>query len=275
MNYHKYPNLYIVGAAKCATTSLADFLRKNSSMFYVPINKEPNYFVFRSNSLSINNLLGPVEPEILRQKTHSWSVPSEVSYLRLYESSTAKWNVDASVRYLYYPKCAKEIKSVAPHETKIVICIRQPSKRAISHYIMMRHKYKLEDCSLDAALERECERIEAGWDFDWHYLNCSRYSSQIIRYIEEFGRDRVHIISLESLNKSRIATIFRLMKFLDIRPSSMLKLLLNKFPVSNKSNSNASKSLEITSSTKKKLIYLDEFEKAQLNHLDLSVDLQW
>jgi hypothetical protein len=229
------PNLFILGAAKSATTSLADYLRRLNRLCYCPSNKEPNYFVFESNSLDINSIKGPETPENLRHRIHSWSITDLKDYQEMYSGASQKWKIDASVRYLYYGRCAEAIKAYALGSAmpKFVICLRRPSRRATSHYLMMRNKYSLETLSFPDAIDAEADRIASSWDFDWHYSECGRYAQQMQVYLDKFQRDSFHILFYENLIRSPRRELLRLLLFLDIGLTNLSRSVLSTLPVSN------------------------------------------
>lgn len=229
------PNLFILGAAKSATTSLADYLRRLNRLCFCPSNKEPNYFVFESNSLDINSINGPESPEKLRAKIHSWSITDLKDYQRIYSGTSQKWKIDASVRYLYYGRCAEAIKKYTSDASnpKFIICLRRPSRRATSHYLMMRNKYSLETLSFPDAIDAEADRITSGWDFDWHYSECGRYAQQLQVYLDRFPRDSFHILFYENLVRTPRRELLRLLFFLDIGLTTISRSVLLTLPVSN------------------------------------------
>ncbi len=57
-----WPNLYIVGAPKCGTTSVAEYLRKHPQVF-IPEMKEPHFFmtVRRPPKLPGDHCLGDLD----------------------------------------------------------------------------------------------------------------------------------------------------------------------------------------------------------------------
>ena len=99
------PNLFIVGAPKCGTTSLDNYLRQHPDVFMSP-KKEPHYF---GSDL--------YAPRFIRD----WE-----TYRVLFSGATDEAVVgEASVWYLYSQNAAREIHSVCPN-AKIIIMLRNP-----------------------------------------------------------------------------------------------------------------------------------------------------
>lgn len=256
----------MIGAAKSATTSLSDYLRRLRRFCFCPINKESNFFVFQSQALDLNDIRGPISSDELRAKIHAWSVSRPKEYKRIYSGASQKWKLDASVRYLYYGSCAQAIKDYTSGscKPKFIACLRKPSARAISHYLMMKMKFSLEPLSFSDAIDAEDERIACGWDYDWHYTSCGRYYKQLRQYIDVFGRDSIHILYYEDLIKSPGKEIFRLLLFLDLGLSNLSRSIFYSFPVSNPGAGRGADILDsLPSYARRKLLRMDD-EQRQL-----------
>jgi hypothetical protein len=214
----RWPSLFIVGAAKCGTTTVARYLAQHPEIGFSTV-KEPNFFALEGRDLRA--MRGPAEPAILWRELYQWSVTDEQEYLRLFSAFGDRpiW-AEASVRYLACPEAAGRIHRVAP-DAKIVIMLRHPAKRAWSHYAMMRCVYQLEPLSFEEALRAEDQRRAAAWDYDWHYLAVSRYAGQVARYLEYFDRPQIGIFFLEDFVKRPQVMLEQLQRFAgvsEVRP---------------------------------------------------------
>lgn len=185
-----WPELYIVGAAKCGTSSLAHYVAQHPDVGMCR-HKEPNYFALADRNLL--EMSGPASGEVLYKRLYSGSASTAEAYHKLFSHVSDKPVLaDASVRYLYSERAAARIHQVSPN-AKIVILLREPARRAWSHYAMMKYLFGLEPLSWRAALCAEDERIAAGWDYDWHYASVGMYASQVKRYLDLFGHSQVRI----------------------------------------------------------------------------------
>jgi hypothetical protein len=183
------PNFLIIGAAKAGTTSLWAYLRQHPEVFF-PANKEPNFFALEDRSLSLR---GPASPKVLHELLYSYCVQDYESYLGLFRSVRGQKAVgEASVRYLYAQEAPERIRASIP-DVRLVAILRNPVSRLYSHYSMNR-QYGLESLGVLEAIEAERSRREAGWAYDWHYVNVSRYAGQIRRYFMLFGREQVKVL---------------------------------------------------------------------------------
>jgi len=192
------PNLFVIGAMKSGTTYLAAQLSGHPQIL-ICAPEEPSYFV---------------DPEVLREIwPHMWKREfwrSEDSYLRLFEHAGGAAVIgEASTNYTKLPQIAgvvDRIKRFNP-EARFVYLMRDPVDRAITHYWhMVRHHS--EHRSLDVAIEQ-----------DLQYRDVSYYAMQLRPYLEAFGRDRVHLLTHETLTARPREVLRELYAWLGVDPS--------------------------------------------------------
>lgn len=188
-----WPNFFIVGATRCGTSSLYEYLNKTSGIFMSEI-KEPAFF---SNSIT-------------RRKP----VDNENDYLKLFENSKIEQPIgEASTRYFIDPKSPLLIKDKIPH-AKIIILLRDPVERAFSSYLYYLRRENSQ--SFHDVMKKSMET-----DLSEDYLLClvikgGLYYEPIKKYIDVFGADSVKILFYEEFF-SDIQTHFKdLLKFLEI-----------------------------------------------------------
>ncbi|MBO9997919.1 MAG: sulfotransferase [Cyanobacteria bacterium SID2] len=211
----RLPSFFIVGAAKSGTSSLWHYLKQHPSIF-MSSPKEPNFFVFKG--VDLHHQKGPSRPDILYRKLYRNSILNFDEYQNLFEDARDIPAVgEASVRYLYFPETARRIHEKIP-DAKIIVMLRNPIERLYSHY-NMNYRSLLEPLSLDKALDREAERIQAGWDYDWHYTKVGMYYPQIEKYINCFGRENVKVIIYDDFNKNPIEISHEVYRFLGVDDS--------------------------------------------------------
>ena len=118
----KLANFFIVGAAKAGTTAICDMLSQHPEVYCSPV-KEPNYF----------------SRDILLQQDLYYGyqgVESKAEYNACFsKAKSEKIRLEASVSYFSYPQVAERIKQEVPN-AKILIVLRDPIERAVSHYLM-------------------------------------------------------------------------------------------------------------------------------------------
>lgn len=180
------PNLIIVGAMKCGTTSLHYYLNLHPQISMSEV-KELNFFVQERN----------------------WH-----KGIKWYESNfTNKTKIcgEPSPNYTNYPffrGVPKRMYSIVP-EAKLIYIVRDPIERIISHYI---HNYinALENKTIIEALTRLDDNP---------YVCRSKYYMQLEQYLNYFPKSSILIITLEDLYSHRQQTLQRVFRFLEIDDS--------------------------------------------------------
>ena len=203
--------IFIVGAPKAGTSSVYHFLNDHSEVVMCDP-KEPNYFT----QAETKNLYTS-----LAYSSRFISISNEDEYHALFSSRDARKG-EASVSYLFYPGIAQRIKAYNP-DSKIVICLRNPVDRAISHHAMdyrlgftkKNIDYLFDDKSLESTEYQQ-------------YVLVGQYSEQVARYISEFGRDRVKVIWFDKLKEYPEMVRDELCDFLSISPSNTMLPHRNK-----------------------------------------------
>ena len=194
-------DFFIVGAPKAGTTSLYHYLNEHPKII-MSKEKEPDYFsheALKNQNIYYYNMQIDTE-----EKYHSlFNVERDDSILG-----------EASVSYLFYEDVPAKIKQYNKH-AKIIIVLRNPIERAYSHYLM--------DFRLGLVQNTFEEIIYRGSsvskDFELHYqqyIEVSQYFSQIERYLKIFGKENIHIIDYEDLQKDQEAVLKNIFLFLEV-----------------------------------------------------------
>ena len=131
------PNYMFIGAAKSATTTFFDILKKHEDIF-VPKFKEPHFFNIDENYLKGLDWY---------KKTYFTDINNESII------------IDFTPTYLYYKLCAERIFDSLGPNVKFVIILRNPVDRAYSHYNHSKRDGH-EVSSFEDAIKLENERIE-------------------------------------------------------------------------------------------------------------------
>ena len=134
---------------------------------------------------------------------------------------------EASPYYLAHPHVPKRIATVQP-DVKMIALLRDPKKRALSHYHMSVRKGR-ESFSFDEAIRKEEERIGDDWQRTleqdgyesvplryYSYKLRGHYAEQLKRYLEYFDRNQLLVLPSEWLRDYTNSTLTRICSFLDI-----------------------------------------------------------
>lgn len=178
-------HLLLIGAPKCGTTSLANWLAGHSRINLVA-GKEPGFFRTRKDRFVLN----AHKPEEYSYPDPKGPMKNLEGYLRLSAPFAAEtWSLDASTDYLSDPGAPDAIADFAQtREVKLICMLRDPVERAFSEY---KHTLRdgLEPLTFLESLSREAERFEAGYQPLFFHIRRSRYFESIARYRALFGED--------------------------------------------------------------------------------------
>jgi hypothetical protein len=203
------PNLFIVGAAKCGTTSLANILANHNQVFMSEV-KEPHYFPSKYRKIPLNG------PGDRKEFIHNLN-----EYLDLYKnSSRQKYLLDATVDHLYFKECAKDIYNFNEN-SKIIIMLRDPSERAFSSYKHLLRENR-EKFNFVGSLELEEKRIKSNWGILWRYTEAGFYYNSVKEYINVFGNTNVKVIFSDDFSNNQEKVLTDLYNWLDIAPDKSL-----------------------------------------------------
>lgn len=226
------PNLFLVGAPKCGTTSLYEYLRQHPQVFFphrddhtYSLVKEPQHFC---PDLDIGE---------------RYAIRDQSDYLALYrDTSASRWRGDASTYYLYSMASPRLIHRFNP-QARILIILRPPLEMMRSYHSELLRWGGLEDITdfheaIAASTARnKGERLphNRGVAKCLDYFAISRFGPQVERYLDVFGRSAVKIMLLEDLAASPVETWQELLMFLEIDTSFRPEFrIFNETPVSSK-----------------------------------------
>ena len=214
------PNLFLVGAMKSGTTSVASYLTSHDKV-YAPKIKEPNHFGsdlhrhrHRIMALTIHNF------------ANIHNIANRNDYLSLYHRvpKQSKYIVDASPSYLYSTDAADNIATFNP-DAKIVILLRDPVVRAWSEY-RMNLAIGIERRSFAEAVRKELEILSQGQTFLLkRYIYAGYYGEQIERYLRSFSRENIFIDVVDHPLGGLGSVMERLFRFLDLEPNPGRELI--------------------------------------------------
>ena len=121
-----------------------------------------------------------------------------------------------STGYLYDTEAPKNIKKYFP-DARLIICLRNPIKRAYSQYLMYKSYFKKEERDFELVLRKEIEYIEKGL-----------YYKQIKRYLNYFEMDQLLILSLDEIKAYPEKVVESIYEFLGVDSSYLPAFISNK-----------------------------------------------
>lgn len=200
------PNLFLIGAPRCGTTFLWDYLRQHPRIFMSPV-KEPLYFAAPAGTV----WHGPGDAQ---------PVSSLDRYLRVFSAARPDTHLfvgEASTLYLSAETAPARIRDISPG-ARVMCILRNPVDRAWSHFVQHRSQAR-EVCSrLVDAVACEGERLREGWAPFWGYTALSRYGTQLERWAEHFPASQFRVFLYDDLAHDTAAFLDSVTAFLGLDP---------------------------------------------------------
>lgn len=187
-NKYLLPDFLIVGAAKGGTTTLYYKLMELKNVAFSEI-KEPNFFNYFSKNILFNDLNG--------RTVNTHFITELNSYCQLFTEFN-QHNIigEASTYYLYnYQETIQNIKELYGEDyknLKIFIVLRNPVKRAWSHY-MMKKRDGQEPLSFGLSITSEIikERLSKNVLPSYDYIGFGKYYESVQSYLSNFPETQV------------------------------------------------------------------------------------
>ena len=189
------PNFFIVGTPKSGTTSLFHYLQEHPEVF-LPELKEPHFFSC---------------PEVKNTYYKTKIVDSKQEYLDLYqERESYKAVGDLSSSYLFNKETPKRIHQFNPY-AKIIIVLRNPVERALSHYLM--------DVNLgyiNASLSKVINNKDTFKQHYQEYIELGFYEQQIRAYTKQFPDSQIKVVLSDTLYANTAETLKDIYSFINV-----------------------------------------------------------
>jgi hypothetical protein len=236
----RLPNFFVVGVVKGGTTSLYHYLTQHPDV-YLPHIKETNHF--SANDISEQDFLKGYAQDVkidldkyiksgMTETIHIAHVNEDRHYKALFSKVGQEKAIgEISNSYMICPSAAKAIHDFNP-EAKILVILRNPIRRAWSQFLMNLREAKSDADNFIQELENDHAQNPKGWGVNHQYLELGKYSDQLKRYFDLFGKERVLPIFFEDYKKDPEDVLAGICAFLEIEDSFV-------FDFSEKSNASA------------------------------------
>lgn len=201
------PDTIIIGAQKSGTSSLFSYLTQHPEI-RGSSRKEVHYFD------------GGLVPGVDNyRKGENWYR----AHFPLDTGERDKRLIEATPSYLFVPSVPGRIQQLLP-EAKLIVVLRDPVERAISHFF---HEVRggKESRPIMPALTEEDDLLAPIWksgDFksrqflSFSYKARGRYAEQVSRYFELFSREQVLVLSSKALFEATNDTLAGIFEFLGV-----------------------------------------------------------
>jgi hypothetical protein len=207
------PDFIIIGAQKCGTTSLYDYICKHSDV-YPAVTKQIQYF-------NINYLM-----KIEWYRSFFPLIFKKFIIEKILRKSFLTG--EATPDYINHPYVPIRISNDLPN-VKLIAIFRNPVERAFSNY-QHNIRDKTENLSFEDALKQEKSRIEIEKTklkkdefyhnenfLQFEYVERGIYVNQIINWLKYFSKDKILIISTEDLEQHSSKTLTEVFSFLNLK----------------------------------------------------------
>ncbi len=178
----RLPDFLIIGAMKCATSSIHEQLARHPGIF-MSEPKEPNFF---SDCEQWEKGLDWYKGLFMSASSEAMCGESSTHYTKLPT----------------YPNSADRIKETLPN-AKLIYVIRHPLDRLVSQYL---HEWTTRE--LDGPINDAIKKFP-------RLVEYSCYSAQLTPYIERFSRKQILLVFFERVAKAPNQELNRIFKFLE------------------------------------------------------------
>lgn len=218
------PNFFIVGAPRCGTTSMYEYLRQHPDVYMSP-SKELHFFG--------TDIRYPQAARMVRDRQE---------YLAMFQGATNEKRIgEASPLYLYSKTAARELKSFAP-DALLIIMLRNPVDMMYSNFVERRYYANylpgqedirdFEEALRAEGARKRGDRIPKGAPsfppgaFYLYYRDLARYSEQIERYLALFAREQLHFVIFDDLRRDALKVFKDVCQFLGVDSSFRPEVLV-------------------------------------------------
>ena len=204
----RLPDFLLLGAPKCGTSALHAALARHPGL-YLSEPKEPKFFLTDGPPPTAGG--GP--GDVATWGEHVWR---RADYQALFAGAPSAARCgESTVFYLYDLAAQRRIRTLLP-AARLIAVLRDPVERAHSNWAHLRAAGLEPEADFRTALEREPERITAGWAHFWHYTAQGRYGGQLEHLFGLFPPEQVLLLRYRELRDEPVATVDRVCRFLRV-----------------------------------------------------------
>ena len=194
INKHFLPDFFIPGAAKSGTTSLHDLFDKHPEISMSKI-KEPGYWK--------------------NKKFNDFSKIDISNYKNLFANKSVL-NGESSTAYMFHDSFIKNIKKNYKTFPKFIFILRNPIDRYQSHFNWIKG-LGLEKKNIDNSISEGCVfNFKEYEDYPKFYFEFGFYQMWIMRFVLNFGKQNIKLITLEDLINNKISILNSCYEFLGV-----------------------------------------------------------
>ena len=182
------PDFIIIGAGKCGTTSLHNYLNQHPQVYICP-QKETFFFT----------------DELTRQKNQVWGAVTNLSAYRALFTKAPPDMVRGEISTVYYayPPSAQTIYDLIP-KVKLIAILRDPANRAFSDY-QMHYREGNENRDFASLIHANNRYVKMGF-----------YYAKLLPFFEIFEPQQIKILFFSDLKDNPVNFIQELFQFIEV-----------------------------------------------------------
>jgi Sulfotransferase family len=189
----RFPDFFIIGAAKSGTTTLHDYLARHPALWMSAV-KEPCFF----------------DPNVAAERR------DPERYYGLFEGAAEdQLCAESSTNYAMWPLVPDVPRSIAGinPDARFIYLLREPVRRCYAHF-MHRHEREV--------MKGQPYRMtfEEYLKFDPVVADASDYAAQVRRYLEFYPKESLLLLSFERFVKDPVFTLKQVFDFLGVEDRS-------------------------------------------------------
>ena len=212
------PDFVVAGVARAGTTTLYNLLRNHDDIF-LPNVKELNYF----SNIESKNKEDYIKP-LSNKHYHTKIIKDWDIYSKLFKDAKPHQLMgDISPSYMWDINTPSRIKDKNKN-TKIIVTLRSPVDRAISHHKMNLYTGYEKESDFLKAIQKTNDGYWGGGNC---YLRCSFYYESLRAYFNNFDKENILILIYEDWIEDQRKLADSLTKFLGINGFQNYDLVSN------------------------------------------------
>ncbi len=190
------PNTLLIGAQKCATTSVYNWIAQHPEICGPSTLKDYAYFV---NDGFFEKGIDLFEKDYINEGYNDQKII-----------------LHGCVHYVYFKKAIDRIYDFDPN-VKLLLVLRNPVDRAISAYRYAK-KMNIENLDFKTALEKESERLTGSLSekSELTYVSHSKYGEQLEYLLKKFRKDQLCVVFYEDVKDNPQKVVTSIFSFLEV-----------------------------------------------------------
>ena len=189
----RFPNALIIGAEKGATGALLRFLGQHPQIVRIHENKEMHFF-----STNYDKGLQWYKEQM------PYSLPGQIV-------------IEKSVSYIVHNKAPERVFELNPG-IKSILCVRNPTERAISEYAMHKAMFEKNNRTINRVPEAKLGEPFPPFEEIWQRYMWVFYDTDLENWLKYFSLKQIHVVDGHELVKSPVPELKKIEKFLNIDP---------------------------------------------------------